>query len=260
VIDPVLKAALAIQQNRGQYALLLGSGVSRSAQIRTGWEITLDLICRLALQESQDPAFDPETWYLHKFGIEPRYLDVLKMAAATPTERSRLLHSYFEPTVDERERRVKLPQAAHEGIARLVSQGCVRVILTTNFDRLLEVALEEAGITPTVVSSPDAMRGMLPLTYLPVPCFIIKLHGDYLDTRIKNTPEELRQYTPQLNKLLNQIFDEYGLIICGWSADWDTALRDALARCKSHRFGTFWADPRWRDPERPEDRLARDMR
>jgi hypothetical protein len=39
VIDPLISLAFAIQSNKGVYALLLGSGVSRAAQIPTGWEI-----------------------------------------------------------------------------------------------------------------------------------------------------------------------------------------------------------------------------
>jgi len=69
---------------------------------------------------------------------------------------------------------------------------------------------------------------------------VIKLHGDYLDTRIKNSPKELEKYSQPLNKLLDRIFHEYGLVVCGWSAEWDTTLREALKRCKSHRFQTFW--------------------
>jgi hypothetical protein len=41
--------------------------------------------------------------------------------------------------------------------------------------------------------------------------------------------------------LLHRVFDEYGLIVCGWSADWDIALCDALRACQNHRFTTYWA-------------------
>ena len=58
---------------------------------------------------------------------------------------------------------------------------------------------------------------------------LIKLHGDYLDPRIRNTPSELSEYPDGVNELLDRIFDEYGLIVCGWSADWDGALRDAMS-------------------------------
>jgi hypothetical protein len=42
------RLAVAIYHNKGAYALLLGSGLSRSAGIPTGWELTLDLIRQIA--------------------------------------------------------------------------------------------------------------------------------------------------------------------------------------------------------------------
>ena len=62
-----------------------------------------------------------------------------------------------------------------------------------------------------------------------------------MDTRIKNTTNELANYDQALNELLDQVFDEYGLVVAGWSALWDSALRAAIERCPSHRFTTFWA-------------------
>ena len=72
-------------------------------------------------------------------------------------------------------------------------------------------------------------------------CCVIKVHGDYLDTRIKNTPTELADYDVRMNGLLDQVFDQFGLIICGWSADWDVALRASIERAPSRRFTTYWA-------------------
>jgi len=66
------------------------------------------------------------------------------------------------------------------------------------------------------------------------------LHGDYMDTRIKNTPEELAKYPKKVDKYLDRVLDEFGLIICGWSAEYDIALRNALYRRKNRRFSTYW--------------------
>jgi hypothetical protein len=41
--------------------------------------------------------------------------------------------------------------------AELVRGGYIRVIITTNFDRLMENVLGERGIDPTVVASVDAL-------------------------------------------------------------------------------------------------------
>lgn len=239
VIEPMISLAFAVHSNRGAHALLLGSGVSRAAGIPSGWEVVIDLIERVAGLRGEDTAGDPAAWYQAEYGSEPDYAVLLAELAASPAERSRLLRAYFEPTEDEREQGLKLPTVAHRAIARLVGRGCVRVILTTNFDRLLELALEAEGVVPTVIATPDAVAGALPAAH--TPCTIIKLHGDHLDARIKNTPDELAAYDAQVDHLLYRILDEYGLIVAGWSAEWDTALRDAISRCPSRRFTTFWA-------------------
>ena len=239
MIDPLLSLAFTFSSGKGIYALLLGSGVSRSAEVPTGWEIVLDLIRKLALLNNEDCEPNPEVWYKEKYREDPNYGKLLDNIAKSPTERNKLLRFYFEPTEDEVEQKLKIPTLAHKSIAELVKKGYIKVIITTNFDRLMEKALEEIGIVPTVISTPDAAEGAIPLTH--EICTILKVNGDYIDTRIKNTPDELKEYDERINKLLDKIFDEYGLIVCGWSAEWDFALRCALERCQSHRFTTFWA-------------------
>ncbi len=239
MIDPIDALAFSIQANPGVYALLLGSGVSRGAQIPTGWEITLDLTRKLAVASGESAEPDPAIWYREKHGEEPNYSRLINDLAKTQTERQQLLRPYFEPHEQEREEGAKEPTAAHRAIAQLVAHGFVKVILTTNFDRLVEKALEDAGVSPTVISTPDQVKGMLPLVHT-ANC-VIKLHGDYLDTRILNTPTELEEYPDELRQLIEQVFDEFGLVVCGWSADWDIALRDGLFRAKSRRFTTYWA-------------------
>lgn len=239
MIDPLISLALGMQSNKGVYALLLGSGVSRAAQIPTGWEVMLDLARKLALLYGEEVGVDSASWYREKYCAEPDYAKLLDGLAKTPEERQQLLRSYFEPNEEERDQGAKVPTAAHKAIADLVARGFVRVIVTTNFDRLLERAIEEAGVTPTVISTPDSADGCLPLVHQR--CCIIKVHGDYLDTRIKNTPDELNEYDGRVNALLDRVFDEFGVVVCGWSAEWDPALRQAMERCKNRRFSLYWA-------------------
>ena len=239
MIDPTQSLAFAIQANPGVYAVLVGSGVSRSAGIPTGWEITLDLVRKLSALNGETEISDPESWYRSSFGEEPNYSGLLDQLAKTPSERQQVLRPYFEPNDQEREEGLKQPTAAHHAIAALVARGFVRVVVTTNFDRLVEQALEGAGMAPTVISSGDMAQGALPLIHMQ--CCVIKLHGDYRDIRIRNTAVELEEYPYELNVLLDRIFDEFGLVVCGWSAEWDAALRSAMNRARSRRFTTYWA-------------------
>ena len=236
--EPVLKLAMSMHANPGVYALLIGSGVSRAAGIPTGWEIVLDLIRRVAAMEKEEPPSDLEAWYQQHFDEAPDYSKILDRLTTTSAERMALLRSYFEPTEEEQEQGLKIPTSAHRAIATLAKLGYVRMILTTNFDRLIEKALDEAGIVPDVISSDDDLKGAMP--YVHSQCVIVKLHGDYRDTRIKNTPEELSNYSQKLNKFLDQVFDEFGLVVCGWSSESDKALRNAILRSPTRRFTTFW--------------------
>lgn len=236
--DPAVSLASSIQAGPGAYALLVGSGVSREAGVPTGWEVALDLIRRFAIAGGQDPGDDLLGWYRRNGDGEPDYSALLEQVATSREDRRNLLESYFEPTDDERDEGVKMPTAAHRAIAELVKGGYLKVIVTTNFDRLLELALAEVDVAPTVISSPAHAEGALPLVHSG--CTIIKVHGDYLSPDLKNTVEELDGYAPAIDALLDRVFDEYGLVVCGWSARWDTALRNAVLRAPNRRFATYW--------------------
>lgn len=239
MIEPNTALAFSIFENRGVYALLLGSGVSRSAQIPTGWEITLDLVKRVAALSGESEQSDWAKWHQETYGKAPSYSELLDQLSSTPEERRSILHSYIEPTKEDLEEDRKVPTKAHHAIAGLVQAGFIRVIITTNFDRLIENALRERGVEPTVITSDDDLKGAVPLIHSR--CYILKVHGDYLDTRIRNTEEELSVYSAEMNTLLDRIFDEHGLIICGWSADWDPALKAAITRTPNRRYPLFWA-------------------
>lgn len=237
-LKPATQLAFSMAENKGVYALLLGSGLSRAAGIPTGWDITLDLIRRIAAAQGVTSQPDWEAWYYKVFGKAPNYSTLLDELTAVPAERRAILHSYIEPNDAERAEGSKLPTAAHYAIADLVRSGHIRVLITTNFDRLLENALRERGVEPTIIASEDALEGAEPLTHSA--CYLIKLHGDYKDARILNTESELAKYPERYCSLLDRIFDEYGLLVCGWSGQWDLALRNALLKVRNRRYPLFW--------------------
>jgi hypothetical protein len=238
-IDALTQLAFSVSENKGVFAVLVGSGLSRAAYIPTGWEITLDLIRRVATAQGCDDEPDWAKWFTDKTGETPDYSKLLEALATTPAERRAILHAYIEPSEADRGFGRKTPTPAHYAIADMVVSGHIRVIITTNFDRLMETALRERGIEPTVVSSVDALRGAEPLTHSK--CYILKVHGDYKDARILNTDSELSKYPEEFNALLDRIFDEHGLIICGWSGEWDEALRRAMIRAPNRRYPIYWA-------------------
>ena len=242
VLDPRITLATALHSQPGVYALLIGSGTSTGAGVPTGWGVVQALVAQAAAAARTEPEgeLDPEAWWAkHGDGKALGYSGLLESLASTPAARRALLAGFFEPTDDDRDNGQKVPGPAHRAIAALVRRGAIRVIVTTNFDHLIEQALENEGLPTQVITSAGAIEGMEPLAH--ARCTVIKLHGDYARIDQLNTVEELSSYGPELKELLDRILDEYGLIINGWSGDWDNALVQAIQGTRSRRYPMFWA-------------------
>lgn len=207
----------------------------------SAWGVQEDLLKQLAGAGGETPE-DPFAWYERKYGEQPSYEGLLERLAPTQHERQQLLRGYFEASALERELEQKRPTSAHRAIARLVAAGSIRVILTLNFDRLMETALKDLDIEPVVVSHPSDIHGLAPLHT--VPALIVHLHGDYLNpTAMLNTQSELAAYPEHVDDFLDRILFDYGLIMVGWSATYDPALRQAISRSARRVYTPYWVEP-----------------
>jgi hypothetical protein len=237
-IDGRVALAMSIHASPGVYVVLVGSGMSSAAGIPTGWQVVQDLIRKVAIVEGVDPIEvedEPEVWWAKQGRPEPRYDTLLPVLASTDAARQALLRGYFELGPGGTQAQ---PTAGHHALATLAATGRVRIIVTTNFDRLIERALDQAGVPSQVLSHSSAINGMTPIAHAPTT--VIKLHGDYLSLGLRNTSDELASYPIEQKKLLERIFDEYGLIVIGWSAEYDTALVEAIEAVPSRRYPTYW--------------------
>ncbi len=205
----------------------------------TGWEIAIDLVRRLAALEGEEPGDDPADWYLAKHGDDVDYSGLLESLAPAPGDRQALLDTYFETSETDAEEGLKQPTKAHRAIASLIRSGYVKVVITTNFDRLMERALQEIGIDPLVVSSGRDAKASPPLHA--VRSVVVKVHGDRASPDLRNTLAELAVYDDDLREYVGRLLDEHGLVVCGWSGDWDPALRELVNEHESSLFATFWA-------------------
>ncbi len=250
--DAELELAFSVQRSPGSYAILAGAGVSKEAGLPSAWDVQMELVREVASALGEDTD-DPLAWWIARFGSEPRYDDLLERLAPTQIERQGVLRRFFEPDPGERESGRKGPGPAHRAIARLVATGRIRIIVTLNFDHLIETALRDAGLAPTVVSTPAEFAALAPLHAQRA--LVVHLHGDYVNpASMLNTAGELGTYDPRAQELMAQIATEYGLIIAGWSATWDSALRDLIGTNPGRHYTTWWIDVSGLSP--PAERLA----
>ena len=165
--------------------------MSQDAGIPTGWDILQDGLRRLYRLENEteeNPEQETlEAWLREQGHDTLGYSSLLDLIAPDPPTRRNLLASYFEGAE---------PGAAHQHLAALAEKGTVRMFISTNFDRLLEHALEARGIEPVVVSDDATLEAAPRREHAPV--FIVKAHGDYLQETIRNTPAEIAELGPGL--------------------------------------------------------------
>lgn len=230
-LDPIVSLSVAIAEAPGSYAFFLGSGVSRDAGVPTGsqvfWQAVGELY-RLEKETDETPEQGPLGEWLSETGRdEMSYSDILELIAPDQATRRDYLAKHFEG---------REPAASHERLADLVEQGFARVFITTNFDRLLEHALQARGIEPVVITSAAELRSAPRREH--AACYVLKPHGDYLQETIRNTPSELQKLEPGIAKELREIFERFGVVVLGYSGS-DEAIAQALTKRRS-RYGLYW--------------------
>lgn len=237
-IDNLTSLILSVYNNKGVYALLLGSGISLEAKIMSGWKVTEDLIKKVTVAQGEEIPDDPFEWYRNKCCVEAEYSNLLEQLGKKPSELESILRPYFEASEEDEEQGYKKPTAAHKAIAEMAKRGYFKLIITTNFDQLLETALSEQNVKYQTICHENDIEGKVPLYHHPLT--VLKINGDYKDCRFRNTEKELSEYPLELVDYLTPVLKNFGLITCGWSATWDIALIELIAKEQKHRYSYYF--------------------
>ena len=215
----------------GSHAFFLGSGVSRDAGVPTGSEVFWQAVGELyRLERTVEETPEQEvlqSWLRETERADSGYSDILELIAPDQGTRRDYLAKHFESIQ---------PGATHERLAELAARGLIKVFVTTNFDRLLEHALQARGIEPVVITSPEDL-GRAPAREH-ARCYVLKPHGDYLQQTIRNTPTELAKLDAEVERELREVFDRYGMVVLGYSGS-DEAIATAMRQRRS-RYGFYW--------------------
>ena len=126
--------------------------------------------------------------------------DLIHLIARTPAGVANLMRYYYEPSIEDRLLKRKLPSTFHENLALSIEAKPGQIIVTTNRDRLIEWGLAKIGIAPQVIKNSD-VSNIIPFQHSK--CTIIKLNGDYLDS---DRPNFDRKFKIFLRREVQQIY------------------------------------------------------
>src|SRR3990167_7355048 len=149
-INPIISLAYNMADCSQKYVLFVGAGVSKDAGVPSGWDILIHTLQKIILQEDETKKDvtkeEIEKYYRDTFEEEFGYSDIIGQLFPSNEEQRDYLKSFFKGI---------LPGEAHRLIAELVKENLIKYIITTNFDTLIETALDDVGLKGqyTVISS-----------------------------------------------------------------------------------------------------------
>ena len=107
----------------------------------------------------------------------------------------------------------------HAAVAALARTGVVRAVVTTNFDRLIELALDAAGVEPDVFCAPKDFDRLerKPADGTAIP--VIKVHGSVgrTSTMVDTLRQRVLGRPKALEAALVRLFGEHAVLVVGFS-------------------------------------------
>ena len=143
---------------------------------------------RLMAGEQGDFNDNPETWFKKSQYSQLSYPELIGSLFTTAVEQQQFMREQLK---------AEKPGNAHRLAADLAQMGVIRCAITTNFDPLLEQAIEEAGLNVQVIANEDDLHDSEPLIHCKA-FRVYKPHGTLGVGRIRNTPADLNQLSPEM--------------------------------------------------------------
>lgn len=240
---------LVAQADAREFSLFLGAGASRSSGVPLASELIAEWR-RTAFEEQAGGAGDFEAWCKLQTGWYEKpteYSDLFELLY--PDERAR--QKFIEPKIEG-----AFPAWGYLYLANIIRAGHFNLVFTTNFDDLVNEALTRFIGYNAVVCAADSEVGSINASTARAK--IIKLHGDYLFKKLKNTVDELARLTANMERKFAEFARQCGMVVLGYAgADQSIMeLLDALLKePETFPRGIYWGV---HDPDRkPPEALAR---
>lgn len=116
-----------------------------------------------------------------------------------------------------------------------------RTIVTTNFDTLLQNALQMVRLLYRITDRPERGFDKSDFDDQEGPIHLVYVHGSILRHNPASTTEELRALADRNSEELRVFLQSRDVIVLGYGG-WNDALTSALRRCESSSHTVYWCD------------------
>jgi len=258
--------AHAIAMRARNTAWLLGAGASAESHVPTAGQLVDELLLELYARDNDLP--------VELVQASPNWLDRVHAAydgrGGLPALNDTAMYSaVFDKTLPEPDLRARFlegkldgrhPHFGHHVLAALAATGRAPLVVTTNFDKLIEDAASAmiafAGGKRLTVLEPDnsgRAKHTLAIDQQPL---LAKIHGDLGSVALMNTEAEIVEGDERLRAAVRSQLSRYGLVVAGYSGRDDAVMRmleAVLDHDTPYPAGLTWV-------RRPEDELASRVR
>lgn len=234
----------------GDIDIFLGAGASISSGIPTGQDLIWYFKKQIYCTENN---ISPDRFRdLNIDSVRKLFQDYFDAKGNYPPRWSKDEYSfYFEKCYNSREARKNFidsivarrkPSDGYLCLGNLILDSRINNVWTTNFDNLVETAINQLDFTFVVnnYSSSNAKSLSLSNSYPS----IYKLHGDFRYDYMQNTSEELKALEGKIyESFLNKLMDK-ALLVIGYSGTDNSIMNFFENNASNERFlnkGLFWA-------------------
>ncbi len=215
------------QNPSARFSFFMGAGASVQSGIASAGAMITQFRQRIIQEQCPPNCIDPkqqeawlaqQPWYVEGSKNGTLYSALFEMYEQK--ERGRQL--YIEQMIEGRE-----PSFGYVVLANLMARHYVNTVVTTNFDDLIYNACATFTDIRPVVYAYGGMISDLRITNARPK--ILKLHGDYLYSKLKNSRNELAEQDPNMSRHVSILLNEYGLVVVGYSGG-DKSVMDLLRK------------------------------
>lgn len=224
---------LVAQADPREFSVFLGAGASRSSGVPLASEMIKEWR-QLAFREQAPAGADFNAWQKAQpwFESEMEYSELFE--SLYPDERAR--QKYVEPKVED-----AFPGWGYLYLANIIRSGHFNLVFTTNFDDLVSEALTQYVRYNAVMCAADS--DVATINASTARAKIVKLHGDYLFKRLKNTLDDLEQLDPNMERKFREFAQQCGMLVLGYAGRDHSVmhvLEELLATEDAFPTGIYW--------------------